>query len=166
VSYNVADENQKGAMGNQPLYTIGIVSDLLQIHRETIRVWERFGLIKPKRRSTKRFFSDDDVKRMRFIQRLMNDGLNVPGISYFLRLYPCWQPGDCPVCMKQSHETGCAKPCWKEENMFCYVSIDENACAECLHRLTESTQCSSGRPSRAAMAPENLDGKTNQRVLS
>ena len=143
-------------MGDQPLYTIGIVSDLLQIHRETIRVWERFGLIKPKRRSTKRFFSDNDVKRMQFIQRLMNDGLNVPGISFFLRLYPCWQNGDCPGCMRQSQETGCAKPCWKEENKFCYVSMDENACAECLHNTTEGKRCPSERPSRPATAQEHL----------
>jgi DNA-binding transcriptional MerR regulator len=153
-------------MGEQPLYTIGIVSDLLQVHRETIRVWERFGLIKPKRRSTKRFFSDNDVKRMRFIQRLMNDGLNVPGISFFLRLYPCWQHGDCPVCMRRTQETGCAKPCWKEEDMFCYVSMDENACAQCLHNTTESTRCPSERPSGPATAQKHLSTKKNPPVLS
>lgn len=142
-------------MSNQPLYTIGIVSELLQIHPETIRVWERFGLIKPGRRSTKRFFSDNDVKRMRFIQRLMSDGLNLPGISFFLRLYPCWQYGDCPICMRQSQETGCAKPCWKEENMFCHVSMDENACTECPHRTSESKQCSPKMSSTLATVQEN-----------
>jgi MerR family transcriptional regulator, heat shock protein HspR len=125
-------------MSNQPLYTIGIISELLDVHPETIRVWERSGLINPKRRNTKRVFSDNDLKRMRFIQRLMNDGLNVPGISFFLRLYPCWEGGDCPVCMRQTLETECAKPCWKEENTFCHVSMSENACAECRHPKPEA----------------------------
>ena len=144
-------------MSDQPLYTIGIVSELLKVHPETIRVWERSGLIKPKRRSTKRFFSDDDLKRMRFIQRLMKDGLNLPGISFFLRLYPCWEQGGCPLCMRQSQATGCAKPCWKDENMFCYVSMDENACAECPQNANEEKQCPSGRPSRPETARKHPD---------
>lgn len=68
--------------------------------------------------------------------------------------------------MRQCQETGCAKPCWKEENMFCYVSMDENACAECLHNTTEGKRCPSERPSRPATAQKHLDTKKNPPVLS
>jgi len=54
-------------MQNRPVYPIGIVSELLNVHPETIRVWERYGVIKPKRRSGRRYYSETDLKRLRFI---------------------------------------------------------------------------------------------------
>ncbi|GAI66979.1 unnamed protein product, partial [marine sediment metagenome] len=53
-------------MGNRPVYPIGIVSELLDVHPETIRVWERYGVIHPYRRNGKRFYSDNDLERLRF----------------------------------------------------------------------------------------------------
>lgn len=124
---------------NQPVYPMGIVSELLNEHPETIRVWERHNLIKPQRRSGKRFYSEDDVKRLRFIKRLMDKGLNIPSISYYLLLYPCWQRDDCPVCMRRTERSGCAKPCWKAEGTYCLVSITEDMCARCEYqRCAES----------------------------
>lgn len=118
-------------MGNRPVYPIGIVSELLDVHPETIRVWERYGVIHPYRRNGKRFYSDNDLKRLRFIQKLIEEGLNIPAISYFLQLYPCWHQEECPVCMHQSERAGCAKPCWKEEGTHCLVSVNEDLCASC-----------------------------------
>ncbi|MFC1904223.1 MerR family transcriptional regulator [Chloroflexota bacterium] len=40
---------------NRPLYPIGIVAGLLEIHPQTIRVWERYGAVQPKRISGKRW---------------------------------------------------------------------------------------------------------------
>ena len=47
-----------------PLYSIGVVSDLLHVHPETIRVWERHGVIRVQRRGRRRFYSNSDLKRL------------------------------------------------------------------------------------------------------
>lgn len=121
----------------RPVYSMGIVSELLNVHPETVRVWERYGVISPHRRSGKRFFSDNDLKRLRFIQKLIGEGFNLPAISYFLQLYPCWYQEECPGCMQQSRRIGCAKPCWKQEGMYCLVSVNEDLCASCEHCTLE-----------------------------
>ena len=121
-------------MQNRPVYTIGVVSELLNLHPETIRVWERYGVIKPQRRSGKRFYSENDLKRLRFIKRLIAEELNLPAIRYYLHLYPCWQQNGCPSCMHRSELAVCAKPCWKEEGAYCQAYGTEDACSKCEFR--------------------------------
>lgn len=124
-------------MEDHPVYPMGIASELLDVHPETIRVWERYGVVHIHRRNGKRFYSDNDLKRLRFIQKLIREGLNLPAISYFLRLYPCWHQEECPVCMHRSERVGCAKPCWREDGMYCSVSVNEDLCASCEYRKQE-----------------------------
>jgi DNA-binding transcriptional MerR regulator len=121
-------------MHNRPVYPIGVVSELLGVHPETIRVWERHGVVRPRRRSGKRFYSENDLKRLQFIHRLMDEGLNLPAVRYYLRLYPCWHIDDCPNCMRHSQHLTCAKPCWKDEGTCCEVSGDEDTCLNCEFR--------------------------------
>jgi DNA-binding transcriptional MerR regulator len=121
-------------MENRPVYSIGVVSELINVHPETIRVWERYGVIKPQRRSGKRFYSETDLKRLRFIKRLITEELNLPAICHYLRLYPCWQLDGCPACMHRSELAVCAKPCWKEENTYCQAYASEDSCSKCEFR--------------------------------
>ena len=118
-------------MKNVPLFPIGVVSELLNVHPETIRVWERYGIIKPQRRSGRRFYSETDLKRLRFVQRLMAENLNLPAIRHYLQLYPCWESDACPACMHSSASGMCSKLCWKEEGTYCQVYGDESACSNC-----------------------------------
>ena len=120
-----------GEMTNLPLYTIGVVAELLGVHPETIRVWERYGVIKPQRRSGRRFYSETDLKKLQFVKRLIADDLNLPAVCHYLRLYPCWQMDGCPGCMHGSRLVACAKPCWREEGIYCQVSGDEDTCLNC-----------------------------------
>jgi len=121
-------------MQNLPVYPIGVVSELLNVHPETIRVWERNRVIKPQRKSGKRFYSETDLQRLRFIKRLMAEELNLPAIRHYLRLYPCWQLDGCPACMHRSELAVCGKPCWKEEGTYCQVYAKEDTCARCEFR--------------------------------
>jgi len=107
---------------------------MLNVHPETVRVWERHGVVRPGRRSGRRFYSDDDLKRLRFVQRLTNEGLNLPAIRHYLRLYPCWELEGCPECMHRSQDAACTKPCWKEEGTYCQVSGSEDLCRNCEYR--------------------------------
>jgi MerR family transcriptional regulator/heat shock protein HspR len=121
-------------MLDQPLFPIGIASELLNVHPETIRVWERSGIIKPQRRSGRRFYSEDDLKQLRFIKKLVNQDLNLPAIRYHLGFYPCWQAKDCPACAHRSEIAECSRPCWKEEGTYCQVNASEDACLNCEFR--------------------------------
>ena len=114
-----------------PLYPIRSVAELIDVHPETIRIWERHGIIKPQRKGGKRFYTETDLKRLFFIKRLLNENLNLPAICHYLKMYPCWYMKDCPSCMKASKSGPCSKPCWKEEGSYCQVSLDENLCANC-----------------------------------
>ena len=119
-------------MSDIPVYPIGVIAELLDVHVETIRTWERSGVIRPpQRRGGKRFYSEEDLKRLHFIHRLTKEGLNLPAISHYLKLYPCWNMHECPGCMHRSQHAGCSKPCWKEEGTYCAVSDAEDLCSRC-----------------------------------
>lgn len=122
----------------RPVYPIGVVAELLNVHPETVRSWERAGVVQPpQRRGGKRFYSESDLERLRFIQKLVIDGLNLPAIRHYLQLYPCWFAGNCPGCMRRSETFVCGKPCWKEAGTYCHVSPEattEDICQKCEFR--------------------------------
>jgi MerR family transcriptional regulator/heat shock protein HspR len=45
-----------------PLYPIGIVAELVGTTDQTLRLYEKHGLIKPARRNKNRYYSDNDIK--------------------------------------------------------------------------------------------------------
>jgi MerR family transcriptional regulator/heat shock protein HspR len=72
----------------RPLFMISIAAELAEMHPQTLRLYERKGLIRPKR-STKhtRLYSMDDVERLRRIQQLTSEtGLNLAGVERVLEL--------------------------------------------------------------------------------
>jgi MerR family transcriptional regulator, heat shock protein HspR len=123
---------------NYPLYTIGVVAEMLEIHTETIRVWESSGTAPaPQRRSGKRFYSEHDIKRLRFIRKLTGEGLTQRAIIYYLRLYPCWKTTDCSGCLN-SIRSGSTKPCWQEEDGYCHLPDLVDPCCTCTLRSQPS----------------------------
>ena len=73
---------------HRPLFMISIAAELAEMHPQTLRLYERRGLIRPKR-STKhtRLYSMDDVERLRRIQQLTTEtGLNLAGVERVLEL--------------------------------------------------------------------------------
>lgn len=73
---------------NQPVYMIGVAAEMCGIHPQTLRQYERLGLVIPSRAGAKnRLYSDDDIARVRRIQRLTQDmGVNLAGVELILRL--------------------------------------------------------------------------------
>jgi len=73
---------------DEPVYLISIVSSMLNIHPQTLRQYERDGLIKPSRTQGRmRLYSQRDIDRMKMILRLTRDlGVNIAGIDIILRL--------------------------------------------------------------------------------
>jgi MerR family transcriptional regulator, heat shock protein HspR len=126
------------------LYTIGIVAELIEEHPETLRVWERNDLIRPDRKGNQRRYSNNDVKRLRFIKFLMDSkGLNIAGVKHLISMYSCWFNRNCkggayqnsPISVNES------KACWKIKDTYCLVASDKaemcntcallRTCAEC-----------------------------------
>jgi MerR family transcriptional regulator/heat shock protein HspR len=67
---------------------IGVAAELCGVHPQTLRQYERLGLVKPARAGTKnRLYSEMDVERVRRIQRLTQDmGVNLAGVELVLKL--------------------------------------------------------------------------------
>jgi MerR family transcriptional regulator, heat shock protein HspR len=72
----------------QPLYMIGVASQLCGIHPQTLRQYERLGLVSPSRVGAKnRLYSEADIRRVQRIQRLTQEvGVNLAGVEIILRL--------------------------------------------------------------------------------
>jgi MerR family transcriptional regulator/heat shock protein HspR len=72
----------------RPVYMIGIASDLIGVHPQTLRMYEQKGLLRP-RKSIKntRLYSQEDVDLGRYIQRLTQElGMNLAGVSKVIDL--------------------------------------------------------------------------------
>ncbi|RYG48994.1 MerR family transcriptional regulator [bacterium] len=74
--------------GERPVYMIGVAAELCGVHPQTLRQYERLGLVKPERVGAKnRLYSDGDIQRVRRIQRLTQEmGVNLAGVELILRL--------------------------------------------------------------------------------
>ncbi len=72
----------------RPLYLIGVVAEMLKIHPQTLRLYERKGLIRPSRTVGRtRMYSDEDVDEIRRILRLTRDlGVNLAGVEIILKM--------------------------------------------------------------------------------
>ncbi len=69
-------------------YMIGVVSMRYGVHPQTLRLYEREGLLKPSRTEGKtRLYSDEDLERLEFILNLTRDlGVNLAGVEVVLTL--------------------------------------------------------------------------------
>jgi MerR family transcriptional regulator/heat shock protein HspR len=70
------------------LYMIGVVAARYEIHPQTLRMYEREGLLRPSRTEGKtRLYSDEDLERLEFILNLTRDlGVNIAGVDVVMNL--------------------------------------------------------------------------------
>jgi MerR family transcriptional regulator, heat shock protein HspR len=73
---------------DQPCYVISVAAKIVGMHAQTLRYYERAGLLKPWRSQGRiRLYSVADINRLRQIQRLINDlGVNLAGAEVILRM--------------------------------------------------------------------------------
>jgi len=73
---------------DEPVYLISVVSKILNIHPQTLRQYEREGLIKPSRTEGKmRLYSQRDIDRLKLILSLVRElGVNLAGVEIILQL--------------------------------------------------------------------------------
>ncbi len=78
----MAKRKSKGA------YMISAVAEMYDIHPQTLRLYEREGLLKPSRtEGNTRMYTDEDLERLEFILSLARDlGVNISGIAIILQM--------------------------------------------------------------------------------
>jgi len=69
----------------EPVYVISIAARLADVHPQTLRIYERKGLINPARVHNRRRYSEADIQRCRLIQELTQDmGVNLAGVKMIM----------------------------------------------------------------------------------
>lgn len=72
---------------NEAVYVISVAAELAGVHPQTLRIYERRGLVDPARTTGgSRRYSDHDIALLRRIQELTNQGLNLAGVQRVLAL--------------------------------------------------------------------------------
>ena len=79
---NPTDDREK------PLFMISVVAEMLDIHPQTLRLYEREGLVVPKRTDgTTRLYSQDDIDKLRRVLSLTRElGVNLAGVEVILSM--------------------------------------------------------------------------------
>lgn len=115
-------------------YTPGQIARVLNISVETLRLYEREGLIIPEKASSgHRRYNDSDLAWIGMIRRQIHEHkLNFAGIRYLLSMLPCWEIKDC--CLGKNYMDCPAKqvndkPCWSVPDTPCRAKAEK--CRDC-----------------------------------
>lgn len=84
----MADERTRSNEEGRAVYIISVAAKLAGVHPQTLRIYERKGLVRPERTSgNSRRYSDRDIARLRMIQALTQDeGINLAGVKRIMEL--------------------------------------------------------------------------------
>ena len=76
------------APSTEPVFVISVVARMIGVHAQTLRIYEREGLVQPARsQGGMRMYSEADIERLRLIRRLMDElGVNIAGVDVILNL--------------------------------------------------------------------------------
>ncbi len=85
---NRGQQEEQDIDKDKPLYVISVAAELVDMHPQTLRLYERKGLIEPSRSAGKtRLYSQRDVEHLREIRRLTQElGVNLAGVEEIIRL--------------------------------------------------------------------------------
>jgi len=145
------------ALTNNPIYTIGVAARMLGTSPQSLRLYEKEGLILSHRTATnRRMYSDVELAKVRCIQKMIREeGLNFAGLRHLFALTPCWtlrahsglDHEKCPAFQNTT------QPCWastekclQPENSCrdCPVYLKSSDCTELKKMLYESARTGQG----------------------
>jgi MerR family transcriptional regulator/heat shock protein HspR len=73
--------------GDRGVYIISVAAELVGVHPQTLRIYERRGLLTPSRTSgNTRRYSERDIERLRTIQRLTQEGVGLAGVKMIVEM--------------------------------------------------------------------------------
>lgn len=72
---------------SSPVYMISVVSRILEVHPQTLRMYEREGFVRPHRINKQRLYSDEDIEKLNLVIKLTKEfGVNKAGVDIILRM--------------------------------------------------------------------------------
>jgi MerR family transcriptional regulator/heat shock protein HspR len=81
------DDNQAEIKDDAALYVISVAAELTGLHPQTLREYDRMGLVSPERASGRgRRYSLRDIASLRTVQRLISEGINHAGVKRIIEL--------------------------------------------------------------------------------
>jgi MerR family transcriptional regulator/heat shock protein HspR len=81
------DGMSPGPRDERALYVISVAAELAGVHPQTLRIYERKGLVEPQRTvGRSRRYSDRDIHRLQRIQELTNEGVSLAGVKRIIAL--------------------------------------------------------------------------------
>lgn len=106
---------------DEPIYTISIAAKLVRptapaaerdageaakpIHAQTLRMYDKLGLVKPRKVGKNRFYSDRDIERLQQIQHFTQDiGINLAGVAYIFALMEQMQIGETEGLLRRAED--------------------------------------------------------------
>ena len=80
--------HDRGNPNDEPCFVISVAARMVGMHAQSLRYYERMGIINPSRsRGKVRLYSQSDIERLRYIQRLISElGVNLAGAESIMRL--------------------------------------------------------------------------------
>ncbi len=83
-----ATEHESKEYHDEPCYVISVAARLVGMHAQSLRNYERIGLIRPSRSQGRvRLYSQSDIEQLKAIQRMVQDmGLNLAGVEVILNM--------------------------------------------------------------------------------
>jgi MerR family transcriptional regulator, heat shock protein HspR len=83
----MAEQPMSGPADDRAVFVISVAAELAGVHPQTLRIYERKGLVRPKRTTANsRRYSARDIERLREIQELTGDGVNLAGVVRVIQL--------------------------------------------------------------------------------
>lgn len=77
----------QGVNPDRAIYIISVAAEIADVHPQTLRIYERKGLLTPKRtQGNTRRYSERDIERLRRIQELTQEGVNLAGVTRIFEL--------------------------------------------------------------------------------
>jgi len=122
------EEEDKKSM---PLYPISIAAELIGTTDQTLRLYEKHGLITPTRRNKNRFYSDNDIKWLKCARQLIHEKkISIEGVKKLLEYAPCWEIQECPEDKRNACSAYIDKsmPCWEVARTRCKSGIECDKC--------------------------------------
>jgi MerR family transcriptional regulator/heat shock protein HspR len=83
----VSDRDRVPGTEGRAVYIISVAAELAGVHPQTLRIYERKGLVHPQRTSgNTRRYSQQDIERLQAIQTLTEEGVNLAGVKRIIEL--------------------------------------------------------------------------------
>ncbi len=92
------DTGFEGVEPDKAIFPIGTAASILEVHPRTLRIYEDEGLIKPKRKGGRRYYSLNDIQWIKCLRHMIHDqGISIAGIKKLMQYTSCWNVVNCPM---------------------------------------------------------------------